>query len=39
MVSTQIRFITVFTAEDGEALDNQQKQDLKLIVAQIISSL
>ena len=39
MVSTQVRFITFFTAKDGEAPDSQQKQNLKLIVAQIISSL
>ena len=28
-----------FAAESGEALYSQQKQDLELIVAQIISSL
>ena len=28
-----------FAAKDGEALYNQQKQDLELTVAQIISSL
>ena len=29
----------LFEADDGEALYSQQKQDLKLTVAQIISSL
>ena len=28
-----------FAAKDGEALESQQKQDLELTVAQIISSL
>ena len=35
----QIRLIIFFTAEDGEALYSQQKQDLELTVAQIMSSL
>ena len=39
MVSTEIRLIIFFVAKDGEALDSQQKQDLELTVAQIISSL
>ena len=39
MVSTKIRLIILFAAEDGEVLYNQQKQDLELTVAQIISSL
>jgi len=39
MVSTKVRLIIFFAAEDGEALYNQQKQDLELTVAQIISSL
>ena len=39
MVNTEIRLITFFAAEDGEALYSQQKQDLELNVAQIISSL
>ena len=39
MVSTGIRLIIFFVAEDGEALYGQQKQDLELSVAQIISSL
>ena len=38
MVNTKIRLITFFVAEDGEALYGQQKQDLELTVAQIISS-
>ena len=38
-VSTEIRLIIFFAAEDEEALYSQQKQDLKLTVAQIISSL
>ena len=33
----EIRLIIFFVAEDGEALYSQQKQDLKLTVAQIIS--
>ena len=37
MVNTEIRLITFFVAEDGEAVDSQQKQDLKLTVVQIIS--
>ena len=39
MVNTEIRLITFFASEDGEALYSQQKQDLELTVAQIISSL
>ena len=39
MVDTEIRLITFFAAEDGEALYSQQKQDLELTVAQIISTL
>ena len=39
MVNTKIRLIIFFAAEDGEALHRQQKQDLKLTVAQIMSSL
>ena len=34
--NTEIRFIILFVAEDGEALYSQKKQDLELIVAQII---
>ena len=39
MVNTKIRLFIFFAAEDGEALYSQQKQDLELTVAQIISSL
>ena len=39
MVNTEIRLMVYFAAKDGEALDSQQKQDLELTVAQIISSL
>ena len=39
MVDIEIRLIIFFAAKDGEALYSQQKQDLQLIVAQIISSL
>ena len=39
MVNTEIRLIIFFTAKDGEALDNLQKQDWELTVAQIMNSL
>ena len=39
MVSTEIRLIIFFAVEDEEALYSQQKQDLELTVAQLISSL
>ena len=39
MVSTEIRLIIFFAAKDGEALYSEQKQDLELTVAQIMSSL
>ena len=39
MVNTEIRLITFFAAEDGEALYSQQKQDQALTVAQIMNSL
>ena len=39
MVNTEIRLIIFFAAEEGEALYSQQKQDLELIMTQIISSL
>ena len=39
MVNTEIRDIIFFAAEDGEALYSQQKQDLEMIVAQIMNSL
>ena len=38
-VNTEIRLIIFYAAKDGEALYSQQKQDLELIVAQIMSSL
>ena len=31
--NTEIRLIIFFAAKDGEALNNQQKQDLELTVA------
>ena len=39
MLNTEVRVIIFFAAENGEALYSQQKQDLELTVAQIISSL
>ena len=39
MVSTNVRLIIFFAAEDGEALYNQQKQDMEITVAQIMNSL
>ena len=39
MVNAEIRLITFFAAEDGEAIYSQQKQDQELTVAQIMSSL
>ena len=39
MVNTEIRLIIFFAAKDGEALYSQQKQDLELTLAQIMSSL
>ena len=39
MVNTEIRLITFFAAEDGEALYSQQKQDWDLTVAEIMNSL
>ena len=39
MVNTEIRLIIFFVAEDGETLCSQQKQELKLTVAQIMNSL
>ena len=38
MVNTEIRLIIFFAAKDG-GLNSQQKQDWKLTVAQIMSSL
>ena len=34
MANTKIRLIIFFAAKDGEALNNQQKQDQELTVAQ-----
>ena len=39
MVSTEIRLITFFAAEDGDALYSQQKQDWELTVVRIMNSL
>ena len=39
MVNTEIRLIIFFAAKDGEALHNQQTQDLELTVVQIMSFL
>ena len=39
MVNTINRLIVLFAGEDGETLYSQQKQDLKLTVAQIMNSL
>ena len=39
MVNTEIRLIIFFAAENGKAVYSQQKQDLELTVAQIMSSL
>ena len=38
MVNNEIRLIVFFEAEDEKALYSQQKQDLKLTMAEIISS-
>ena len=35
MVNTKIKLVTFFVAEDEEAVNNQQKQDLELTVAQM----
>ena len=37
MVNTEIRLIILSAAKDGEGLYSKEKQDLELIVAQIIS--
>ena len=39
IANTEIRSIILFAAQAGEALFSQQKQDLELTVAQIISFL
>ena len=38
MINSEIRFIIFFATEDGEFLYTQQKQDLELTVAQVMSS-
>ena len=38
VINTEIRLIMFFAAEGGEALYSQQKQDLQMILAQIMSS-
>ena len=37
MANTKIKLITIFVAKDGKAVYSQQKQDLELAVAQIIT--
>ena len=37
MISTKIRLITFFVDENGEVVYSQQKQDLEMIMVQIIS--
>ena len=37
MANTEIKLITLSVAKDGEAIYSQQKQDLELTMAQIIS--
>ena len=37
MVNTEIKLITFFIAKDGKAVHSQQKQDLELTVAHVIS--
>ena len=39
IVDTKIRLITLLAAEDGEALNSQQKHDQELSVAQLMNSL
>ena len=39
VVNSEIRLNILFVAKDGEVLHSQQKQDLELTVAQIMSSL
>ena len=39
MVNIKMKLIIFFIAEGGETLYSQQKEDLELIVAQIINSL
>ena len=37
MANAEIKLIIFFVAKDGEAIYSQQKEDLELIAAQIIS--
>ena len=37
MINTKIRLITFFVDENGEVVYSQQKQDLEMIMVQIIS--
>ena len=39
MVNTEIRLIIILTAEDGDTLYNQQKQDWQLTVARVMNAL
>ena len=39
MANTEIGLITFFAVKDGEALYNQQKQDLEWTVSQVMNSL
>ena len=39
MANTEISLVIFFAAKDGEALYSQQKQDLELTLAQLMSSL
>ena len=39
MINTEIRLIMFFAVKDEETLYSQQKQDLKLTVAQVMSSV
>ena len=39
MVNTKIKLIIFFVVKDGETVYSQQKQDLELTMAQIISFL
>ena len=39
MVNPEIGLIMFFAAENGETLSSQQKQDLEMTVAQLVSSL
>ena len=38
MVSTEIRLITFFVVEDGEAVYSQRKQELELTVAILMAT-